>query len=705
MNKPKESRMARLINPVTLLFAALVLLVGGLPLASAVTLYTLYSQTQRHEAEAGAHRTATLLLESFEQTIGPIDSLLRNFASNYNSTWNADQTYNALKEYSLPPTIVQFAVADKTGMMVASNLAPPQGDKVDLSDREHIQVHMKKNVGQGDLFISKPILGRVSKNWTIQLTHALPDAEGNFAGVVIMSYAISDFIDFYKRLRVDEDMLVSLVGLDGVVRARAGEKTSFGDDISKSETFQKAMLKKESAYEFNSPIDGIARIAYSIRSDRYPILVVVGYSVNYVRAKTAAFRNAIWGTALGLAVALLIVGLLTVRYFGTLKRLETQEMEARARQREASVLEAISRVPGVSVMHLTEEGPSEIGVSAEGPLPAALENYLGTESFKALAGKLTEPVVRQAHLPNADRDLEVEMVVVPLRAMEAASGAAQKEVVVFAVDQTLRRMEEQKLYQISKLASLGEVATGLAHEINQPLGVIRLAASNALIGMKKGMGPAHLALKLDRIIQQTVRMTGIIDHMRIFGRKSDERVQPCKPSDAVEGAMQVVGAHFRLDNIGVDTRYESGLPEVICRQNQLEQVLINLMQNARDAIQEKRKRQPDLRGHIQVDAEVDRTGAGHFVKIKVSDNAGGIPPEVLDRIFQPFFTTKPPGKGTGLGLSVSFGIIREHGGDIKVENGPEGAIFTIRLPASDARSGTAVATTTPSAVPSVLPAA
>ena len=254
---------------------------------------------------------------------------------------------------------------------------------------------------------------------------------------------------------------------------------------------------------------------------------------------------------------------------------------------------------------------------------------------------------------------------------------------VFAVDQTLRRMEEQKLYQISKLASLGEVATGLAHEINQPLGVIRLAATNALTGMKKGLGPEHLAAKLDRIIQQTVRMSGIIDHMRIFGRKSDQRVQPCKPREAVEGAMQVVGAHFRLDNIEVVTRYADNLPEVICRQNQLEQVLINLFQNARDAIQERRKRQATLKGHIQVDVSDDRSTAAHNVQIRVSDNAGGIPAELIQRIFEPFFTTKPPGKGTGLGLSVSFGIIRDHGGDIRVENGPEGAVFTIHLPANE----------------------
>ena len=116
-------------------------------------------------------------------------------------------------------------------MMLASNLAPPGDEKVDLSDREHIRVHMRKDSGRGDLFISKPVLGRVSKNYTIQLTRPLDDGHGNFAGVIVASYAISDFIEFYKRLRVEDDMLIALVGYEGEVRARAKDKTSLGDDI------------------------------------------------------------------------------------------------------------------------------------------------------------------------------------------------------------------------------------------------------------------------------------------------------------------------------------------------------------------------------------------------------------------------------------------------------------------------------------------
>ena len=121
---------------------------------------------------------------------------------------------------------------------------------------------------------------------------------------------------------------------------------------------------------------------------------------------------------------------------------------------------------------------------------------------------------------------------------------------------------------------------------------------------------------------------------------------------------------------------------MLCRQDQLEQVIINLLQNARDAINERRAAVGEhFPGRIVVRVAGEaRPGVAEQLVIEVSDNGGGIPEEMVDRIFQPFFTTKPPGKGTGLGLSVSFGIVRDHGGSLLVRNGSEGAIFSIRLP-------------------------
>lgn len=673
-----------LVNPVTLMLVGLVVLVGVIPFVAALALYQMHDRAERDEAVADARRTATLLLRSFEQSIAPVDLLLLNIASTYDASASPVQVHTMLRSFNLPPAVLQVTITDKAGMLIASSLPTDGMEQKDLSGREYMRAYLGREAVHAGLSIGKPVLGLLSKKWGIPLARPLVDAEGRFAGVAVASYAISDFIDFYKQLRTEDDMLIALVGRDGIVRARAARATSFGEDVSASRAFRQTIANGAVVYDEVSVFDGVARVGYAVASTKYPILVTVAHSLAAVEQRSKEFRAAIWSTAIGLSVALFIVALLAGRYLKLQKKLKANEVQALARQREANVLEAISRVPGVAVMHVTEAGASEVGTAADPTLSPLVRRYLASGRFRNLVRGLKEPQLRDEHLSDGTSELEVEMVVAPLQDIDRAASPGQGgDMVVFAVDRTQRRIEENKLYQMSKLASLGEVATGLAHEINQPLGVIRLAASNALTGLKVGLPPDHLAGKLDRIIQQTVRMSRIIDHMRIFGRKSEEQLQPSQPTQAVEGALQVVGAHFRLDEIEVNTMSEPHLPDVLCRQDQLEQVIINLLQNARDAINERRAALGEhFAGRIAVRVAGEaRIGAPEQVLIEVADNGGGIAEEVVERIFQPFFTTKPPGKGTGLGLSVSFGIIRDHGGSLSVRNGSEGAIFSIRLPA------------------------
>ena len=684
--RPASLRLRQFLQPEALMFAALIVLLGCIPLGAALVLYTLHSEAEIEEAENNAEKTAILLLRSFEQTVEPIDSLLQNFATDFDPNWTPTEIYDALRRFNMPTSIVQIAVTDKNGMLVASNLAQPGPQKVDLSDREHVRVHMTGGLGE-QLFISKPVFGRVSKAWTVQFTRPLKDLQGRFAGVVVASYSIADFINFYKQLRIEDNMLIALVGFDGIVRARAAGVTSFGDDVNRSASFQTALNQPGTPYAEFSVLDGIKRIGFMVRSDRYPIIVEVAYDEVFIRQQTMDFRNAIWGTAIGLGAALLLVGLLAGRYIALQNKLSTRELQEVARQREIGVLDAISRVPGISVLHVTKEGTTEIGGVSEGPLPKMVRNFVSSDRFRNLTARLQGPSVNTEHFVQGVTEFEVEVVVAPLNMLEAGkSPLDRQELVVFAVDQTSKRMEENKLYQMSKLASLGEVATGLAHEINQPLGVIRLAATNALAGMKRGLPADHLESKLNRIVQQTARMSRIIDHMRIFGRKSTDDLAPSDPADAIDGALQVVGEQFRLDNISVSLSAQRGAAMVLCRQDQLEQVLINLLQNARDALRDRRARHdPELQGMIAVSVALDSPGGnGQTVSITVKDNAGGIPDGVIEKIFQPFFTTKPPGQGTGLGLSVSFGIIRDHHGTLTARNEGLGAVFTIRLPAAPA---------------------
>ncbi len=251
------------------------------------------------------------------------------------------------------------------------------------------------------------------------------------------------------------------------------------------------------------------------------------------------------------------------------------------------------------------------------------------------------------------------------------------EVQAVGRDNTEVRRSQQQLTQSAKMATLGEMATGLAHEINQPLNVMRMAIVNVLKRLSNGdVQIDYLTDKLKRIDAQVQRAARVVDHMRVFGRRSEIEQHPFNPLDAIEGTLALLSEGLR--GKGVELRIKEAGFEVQVRGyvDQLEQVLINLMVNARDALLGKREANRDFQPWIAVHAECDE----HVVRLWVEDNGGGIDPRLLERIFEPFFTTKPVGVGTGLGLSVSYGIIENMGGRLSVRNGDEGARFCIELP-------------------------
>ncbi|OAE10821.1 PAS domain-containing sensor histidine kinase [Pseudomonas simiae] len=256
------------------------------------------------------------------------------------------------------------------------------------------------------------------------------------------------------------------------------------------------------------------------------------------------------------------------------------------------------------------------------------------------------------------------------------------EVQAVGRDNTEVRRAQQQMTQSAKMATLGEMATGLAHEINQPLNVMRMAIVNVLKRLGNGDAQVdYLTEKLQRIDAQVQRAARVVDHMRVFGRRSEVEQQPFDPAQALEGTLSLLSEGLR--GKGVDVRLTQADVPVRVKGyiDQLEQVLINLMVNARDALLSQREKNPELRPWIAVHTEHD----SRHVRIWVEDNGGGIDPRLLERIFEPFFTTKPIGVGTGLGLSVSYGIVENMGGRLSVSNGEHGARFCVELPrATDA---------------------
>ena len=262
-----------------------------------------------------------------------------------------------------------------------------------------------------------------------------------------------------------------------------------------------------------------------------------------------------------------------------------------------------------------------------------------------------------------------------------ARSAVAVEVVGYISEVTKEKEQQLHQQQLTTLLTLGEMATGMAHELNQPLAGISFAAQNgALLLAREPVDLVAIGDKFEKIGTQTRRAGRLIDHMRVFARNEHEAMRPVSWREALDSAMYVLRPKLRQCILHDDVRHD--LPNVMGSAIPMEQVLINLISNAIDAYEMSGS---DVPREVTVSGSV----SDDHVVLRVIDRAGGIPPHLLSRIFEPFFTTKPPGKGTGLGLALAFGTVVEMGGTITAGNENGGAVFEIRLPKATDVVGTA----------------
>ncbi|MEE4264620.1 MAG: ATP-binding protein [Desulfobacteraceae bacterium] len=256
-----------------------------------------------------------------------------------------------------------------------------------------------------------------------------------------------------------------------------------------------------------------------------------------------------------------------------------------------------------------------------------------------------------------------------------------KALLVTTSDITKRLETEQQLIQASKMATLGEMATGVAHELNQPLAVIKTASRFFIrkIAKKEKIEDEILSTMATEIDSYVDRATKIINHMRQFGRQSDVSLEKIQVNSVLERALEILGQQLKVRGIEVVRDLTPDLPLILADPDRLEQVFINLLINARDAIDEKRQSQPQPNGEKRITLRTSTDDK--VIIVEVIDTGPGIPESMLDRIFEPFFTTKKVGQGTGLGLSISYGIIKDCKGSIRavsVKN--KGAGFIVKFP-------------------------
>ncbi len=332
----------------------------------------------------------------------------------------------------------------------------------------------------------------------------------------------------------------------------------------------------------------------------------------------------------------------------------------------------VSRNSG-RIVDLNPFGHQLLGLK-EGADPAGrqIQTFFRQQSDWA---KIMSTITREGAVLNAEIDLKktdgTSIRALVTGSLNRGDSKAQDTVHLLIKDIERRHLMDQQMAQADKLASIGEFSAGIAHEINNPLGII-LGYTQLLLRDEPEPTEKHQDLKT---IEKHVRnCKSIVQDLLNFARSSQNEKKPVDIHKIIADVVNFIQQHSRSDNIAIKKDFDPHIPSLVLDEKKINQVFMNLIMNARHAVSDS--------GVIRLSTRFEPSADRVF--IRVADTGYGIEKNNLSRIFDPFFTTKPTGEGTGLGLSVSYGIIKSHGGQIEVDSTPEkGSLFTVILPTGE----------------------
>jgi two-component system NtrC family sensor kinase len=339
-----------------------------------------------------------------------------------------------------------------------------------------------------------------------------------------------------------------------------------------------------------------------------------------------------------------------------------------ARHREALFVDDIAR--DARIMAADWALGRDLVAFAGAPV-AAGDELLGVLTLNLKRGRLPE---------GNDRALLLSFASQAAVAMRNARLFADNARLYEEAQQRVRELQETQaqLVQAAKLSAVGQLVSGVAHELNNPLSVV-IGYGQLLLAR----GVSEEARRpIELMIAQAARMAKIVQSLMLFSRQRKPERRAVSLPDIIQQILTLRETQLAISSIRVETEFGADVPPVQGDSHQLQQVFLNLILNAEQAILGGGvggRRSGDC---IRVSTRARLEGDRAWVVAQVADNGPGIPAEVLPRIFEPFFTTKKVGEGAGLGLSVSYGIVEEHGGRLSVESGPGRSVFTVELPAA-----------------------
>lgn len=306
-----------------------------------------------------------------------------------------------------------------------------------------------------------------------------------------------------------------------------------------------------------------------------------------------------------------------------------------------------------------------LGITFGGIILAIVICYMFANSIMAPINSL---LLATRELAEGNLERRIELKNAPEEITELGKAFNEMASSVKERDEQLRQGAQEEIMKSKRLAMVGQLAAGVAHEINNPLGGILLFSRLLL---QKASSEGLFKENLERIEKDAKRCQKIVKGLLDFAREHEPTMEPLELSDVIEKVVNLFENQALFHNIEIIKNYQSDLPMIFVDSAQLQQVFVNILLNAADAMGGK--------GILTINTRSSRIK--DYVEASFSDTGNGIPQDQIDRVFEPFFTTKEIGQGTGLGLSISYGIIQSHGGTIKVSSQVgRGSTFTVVLP-------------------------
>jgi C4-dicarboxylate-specific signal transduction histidine kinase len=650
----------------------------------------LFIQQGTRSATAKATEEAEVAARLLEQfVLRSLDGIDANFTL-LRARLMLEQAGDTAASAILAAHLAESAAAGRLGLVQVADVAPdgrirwssvPGFEPVDVSDREHVRAHLGADQG---LFVSAPLVGRLSGRRGLQVTRRMAGPDGDLIGVAVVSIDPDVLSAHLARIQSGPQDQMFLLRADGTVLARSDATEAGPARVALGAAVQDVLAAGRGAVIRGSgPLGGPDRFTAIRAVPGTPLVVGAGIDAG---AALAPVRGLAQLTATAAILTSLVVMLLALVVRRRNERLYTRAELQEARLRGAAAATARQEIEALLAGLPIAVFRARVGMGGSFDL-----TYAST-AMETLPVAGTN-AAREAFLADllAGRDAAVEYEAPrpgrpPAWIREAARVVARGpdgvEVVGYRADITAERIYAAQAAEASKLATLGEMATGLAHELNQPVTAMALGADNAADALEAEgeAGIVEAVQTLRDVAGQALRAQAIIDHLRVFGRRDPGPLGSIALDQAVEGALIIAGSTLRAAGIQILRDVPPDLPPVRGQLVLIEQVLVNLFLNARDAM----AAQPPGERRLSL---IGRQAGEGQVQLVVRDSGGGIAPEVIDRVFEPFFTTKPVGQGTGLGLAICHGMMAAIGGGIRLANVPGGAEAVLDFMAAEPGDG------------------